>query len=171
MTTELVNELPSEKWDKRMEVVSRFLLLGNMRLVSEQTGVGYGTLMEWKKADWWPEMVEQLRRQKRTKTNDSLTKIIEQSLEVTLDRLENGDFVHDQKTGQVIRKPVNARDASAIADAMLKRQEIIEAVMDGVNNNTDTQEEILTKLALEFKRWATKTTTKDVVDIEAKEVS
>ena len=157
-------------WDKRMEVVSRFMLLGNMRLVSEQTGLHYQTLMEWKKSDWWPDLVEQLKRQKKTKQNDGLTKIIEQSMDILQDRLENGDFVHDQKTGQVIRKPVGARDAAAIAASMMQRQEIIETMIDKANGTGETQDEVLSKLAQEFHRWTTKTKNQDVIDVELKEI-
>ena len=58
----------SYSWEKRMDVVAKYMLLGNMRAVSEQTGVNYATLMDWKKSDWWPDMVDQIRRQKKTKT-------------------------------------------------------------------------------------------------------
>jgi hypothetical protein len=157
-------------WDKRLEVVSRFMLLGNMRVVAEQTNIHYTTLMEWKKSEWWPDLVEQLKRQKKNKQNDSLTKIIEQSLDILQDRLEGGDWVHDQKRGGLIRKPVSAKDAVAIANSMMQRQEIIEAAMERSNDGEETREEQLLKLAQEFQRWAKKKQNKEVIDVEVKEV-
>jgi hypothetical protein len=159
----------SHSWDKRLEVVSRFMLLGNMRLVSEQTKVAYETLMEWKKSDWWPELVDQIKRTTKSKRNNSITAIIEQSIDTVHDRLANGDFVFDQKSGQIIRKPVSARDATYISEAMMKRQDIIETQMDH-SHSEDTREEQLVKLAQEFQKWASKTKKVDVVDIVAKEL-
>ena len=156
-------------WDKRLEVVSRFLLLGNMRVVSEQTNVRYETLMAWKKEEWWPELVDQIKRTTKSKRNNSITKIIEQSIDTVQDRLDNGDFVFDQKTGQVVRKPVSARDATYISEAMMKRQDIIETQMEH-SHSEDTREEQLVKLAQEFQKWAKKTSKVDVIDVVAKEI-
>ena len=168
--TAITERVSREDWDRRLAAVSRFMLLGNMRIVSEQIGVSYDTLMDWRKTEWWPELVDQVKRQRKSKTNDSITKVVEQSLDIMQDRLENGDWVHDQKTGQVIRKPVNARDAAAIATALMQRQEAIEASLDKVATNEESKEDQLVKLAQEFQRWAKKTQNKDVIDVEAKEV-
>lgn len=151
----------SYSWDKRMEVVSRFMLLGNMRVVSEQTGVDVQTLYNWKKSDWWPEMVETIRRQRKTKTNDSLTKIIETSLETVQERLENGDWVLNNKTGQIVRKPVSVKDANQIAAQLLQRQQVLEDFIEKTDRTQDTVQEVLQQLAGEFKRW-NKTSATDV---------
>jgi len=139
-------------WSKRMEVVARYMLLGNMRLVAEQTNISYSTLMSWKNTDWWPEMVSQLKRQKQTKTNDNITKLIEQSLDVMQDRLDNGDFVFDQKTGQVVRKPVSIRDATQIATNLLQRQQVQEELEQKLSVKTSTVAETLSLIAQELKR-------------------
>jgi hypothetical protein len=159
----------AHSWDKRLEVVSRFLLLGNLRVVSEQTKIAYETLAEWKKSEWWPELVDQIKRTTKSKRNNSITKIIEQSIDTVQDRLDNGDFVFDQKTGQIIRKPVSARDATYISEAMMRRQDILETQMEH-SHSEDTREEQLVKLAQEFQKWAKKTTKHDVIDIEVKEI-
>lgn len=136
-----------------MEVVSRYMLLGNMRVVAEQTNVPYSTLVDWKRSDWWPDMVDQIRRQKKNKTNESLTKIIESSLEVVQDRLENGDFVLNNKTGEIVRKPVSVKDANQIAASLLQRQQVLEDFIEKNDKTQDTVQEVLAQLAGEFKRW------------------
>jgi hypothetical protein len=140
-------------WDKRMEVVARYMLLGNMRAVSEQTGVAYQTLMDWKSSDWWPDLVQQLKRQKSQKQTDNIISLIDQSLEVMKDRLDNGDFVFDQKTGQVVRKPVSVRDATAIATALLQRQTAIEQMEQKYAQEQLSVKETLVQLANEFKKY------------------
>lgn len=140
-------------WDKRMEVVGRYMLLGNLRLVSEQTGVSYPTLAEWKKSEWWPEVVEQIRRERKGKQNENITKLIEQSLDVMADRLENGDFVLNNKTGEVIRKPVGVKEATTIAHQLLQRQTAIEELEAKLSRSEDTVQETLGLLAKEFQKW------------------
>lgn len=139
-------------WDKRMECVARYMLLGNMRVVSEQCEVGYDTLMDWKRSDWWPEMVDQLRKQKRQKTDDSLTKLIENSLEVMKDRLENGDWFFNQKTGEIQRKPVGIRDATAITSQLLQRQLQMEDMAQKHEVQTESVQETLRLIANEFRK-------------------
>lgn len=140
-------------WEKKMEAVSRYMLLGNMRVVSEQLNVPYSVLADWKRSDWWPEMVDSLKRQKKSKTNEHLTKIIETSLDIVQDRLENGDFFVNQKTGKVDRKPVSIRDASQITTNLLQRQIQLEELVERSQKTEDTVQDVLTKIALEFKRW------------------
>lgn len=150
-----------------MEAVSRYMLLGNMRVVSEQLNVPYSVLADWKRSDWWPEMVDSLKRQKKSKTNEHLTKIIETSLEAVTDRLENGDYFFNQKTGKVDRKPVSVRDASTIATTLLQRQIQLEELVDRSQKTEDTVADVLSKIALEFKRWNKNTAT----DIDYVEVT
>lgn len=152
-------------WEKRMEVVGRFMLLGNLRVVSEQCGVSYNTLQDWKKSDWWPEVVQQIKRQKRSKTNDSITKIIEQSLDVMKDRLENGDYVLNNKTGEIVRKPVSIKDATTISSQLLQRQIQIEELEAASERSTDTVQETLTLLAREFQKWSKKVPVEVVSEI------
>lgn len=136
-----------------MEVVARYMLLGNMRVVSEQTDVPYNTLMDWKSSDWWPDLVQQLKRQKQTKTNENILVLIDQSLDIVKDRLENGDFVFDQKNGQVVRKPVSVRDAASIAATLLARQTAIEQMEQKYSQETQSVKETLAQLANEFKKY------------------
>lgn len=157
-------ELTDASWEKRLNCVARFMLLGNMRVVSEQTGVHYNTLMDWKRSSWWPEMVEQLRRQKKQKTNDSITKVVEQSLEIMQDRLDNGDPFFNQKTGKVEYKPVGIRDVTTIASSLLQRQIQLEEVAQRSEVKTDTVQETLSLLAKEFQKW--NKSTPEVIDVE-----
>lgn len=151
-------------WEKRMEVVARYMLLGNMRVVSEQTGVNYPLLCQWKNSDWWPELVQQVKRQKQNKTNDSIVKLIEQSLDVMQDRLDNGDFVFDQKTGEVVRKPVSVRDATTIATSLLQRQQVAEEMESRMASTSATVQETLSLLAAEFKKYTKTPVLQDVTE-------
>jgi len=154
----------SHSWEKRMEVVSRYMLLGNIRVVSEQTGVQYSTIVEWKKQDWWQDMVDQIRRQKKTKTSESITKIVESSLDVLQDRLENGDWVLNNKTGEIVRKPVGAKEAIVIANQLMQRQIQLEDLIERSSKSEDNAQETLKLLFNEFSKWQKKKTP-EIIDV------
>lgn len=141
-------------WQTKMDVVARYMLLGNLRVVSEQLEIPYSTLADWKRSEWWPDMVEQLRRQKKQKTADTLSGIIETSVEILKDRLENGDWMFDQKNGVPVRKPVSAKDAQMITNQLLQRQAQLEDIIDKNSHKQETVQETLALLSKEFEKMA-----------------
>jgi TRAP-type mannitol/chloroaromatic compound transport system substrate-binding protein len=74
---------------------------------------------------------------------------MEKSWDVVSDRLQHGDWIYDQKAGELRRKPVSLRDAAKVAnDTALLRER-----MDMNENFTvaaDQIEDKLTKLAKAF---------------------
>ncbi len=157
-------------WEKKMDVVSLFMLLGNLRVVSEKMDVPYNTLTEWKRSDWWPEIVAQIQRQRKNKTTESLTQLVESGIDILKDRLENGDYVLNNKTGEVVRKPVSAKDATAIVNHLLGRQIQIEELTNKFENKQESVADTLATIAAEFKKLNKKITT-EVIDIPFTEVT
>ena len=108
---------PNTTWSQeaRIAAVSQYLVLGNMALVSSTTGIPHQLLRAWKQQPWWADTEAQIRSTENLQIDSKLTKIVDKSLDAVMDRLENGEFVYNQKTGQVIRKQVNMKDAAKVA--------------------------------------------------------
>lgn len=162
--------LSSHSWQQRMDVVARFMLLGNMRVVSEQSNIPLNTLYSWKNEPWWLEMVDQIRRQKKQKTADSLTSIIETGVDILNDRLENGDFVLNQKTGEIQRKPVGVKEATVIVNQLIQRQNELEKLADNTTSSGENVQDTLTMLAKEFEKITRKLSKVDAQTIEFKTI-
>lgn len=82
---------------------------------------------------------------------------MKKALAVTLDRLENGDFFYDQKTGKVKRKPVSMTDAHRVAVDLMSRREVLRnAQADRKEEIHSTVQDQLAVLAKEFARWVEK---------------
>lgn len=156
--------------ETKLEVVSKYMQLGNMRLVSELTGIHYDTLLNWKKTKWWMELVDELRKTKSTKTNNKVNNIIDTSLEVIEDRLTHGDWVLNQKTGELMRKQVSLQAATQIAVQLRQQQIKLDELEARITHQNDTVEGTLKTLAKEFARWAKKPSAEDVVDVEVVEI-
>ena len=168
----------NKQWSdkQKMEAIQSWLLLGNLALTSRILGIPEITLRVWKRTEWWNDAVQEIKTQDRIQLSSRMKKIVDASLSVVEDRLVNGDFQFDQKSGEVIRKPVNMKDAHKVAIDLQDRQELIEKV-EKPENTDDAIEGRLLKLAEKFADMATKRIeqkvdehrTVDVADAEFRE--
>jgi transposase-like protein len=118
----------NKQWSdaQKTEAVKTYLLLGNLAMTSRMLGIPEVTLRLWKTTQWWQDVYHELKSQEKLELNRRLKKIVEASLAVVEDRLVHGDYQFDQKTGEVIRKPVNMKDAHKVAVDLQQRQDILE---------------------------------------------
>ena len=141
---------------QKMEAIQSYLLLGNLALTSRILGIPEITLRVWKTSQWWKDAVAEIQAQEKIELSAKMKKIVGASLAVVEDRLVNGDFQFDQKSGEVIRKPVNMKDAHRVAMDMQERQVTIEKAMNGdVTQEDDVQSKLL-KLAEQFAEMSMK---------------
>lgn len=133
----------------KMELIKTYLITGNFKASCAACNVPYLSALNWKYSQWWEDMIKEIKEEGSIQLTNKLKKIAEKALDVTLDRLENGDFVFDQKTGQMIRKPVLMRDANIAANSLLKQAQLIE---DKPKENLD-QKNIVEKLEMLKKQF------------------
>lgn len=148
---------PGHNWSQeaKIQAVSQYLVLGNMALVSATTGIGHELLRAWKQQPWWKEMEAEIRLTENLDMDNKLSKIVNKSLDAVLDRVENGEFVYDQKTGSIIRKPVNMKDVAKVSVDMLSKRELLRG--NATERKEVTQISVadqLKELALEFAKWS-----------------
>jgi hypothetical protein len=118
---------PGQTWpiEKRVEVVSQWLVVGNMKQVAAISGVPYDLVRKWKGQPWWSDLEREIRATQNIELDGKLSKIVDKSLEAVLDRVEHGDFIYDQKTGEVRRKPAALRDLHRVAVDTISKRELI----------------------------------------------
>lgn len=145
-------------WEKKTEVVSNFLATGNLRLVSKLSNVPYETIGSWRKQEWWLELEDQLKRDKELQVNAQVTKIVDRSLDLIQDRLENGDFIMNNKTGQMERRQVSLRDVSKTANDLMTRQAILKKMEKEETVVKTSMQDTLKMLASEFAKWTKRNT-------------
>lgn len=126
-----LSRLPAQKGAKysdlqKIELVKLWLVTGNLLQAAVALKIEPDTAKKWKATQWWTDMVNELRQENSIQLSTRLKAVAFKSLELVADRLENGDFVLNQKTGEIVRKPVGALDASKITQSMLERYEKIE---------------------------------------------
>ena len=97
--------------DHRAAVIE-YLIKGNQAAVSRSLDIPEPTLCEWRKSDWWVELTEEFRSEKKEQIEAEFTRIIEKANAETIDRLENGDVYVYQ--GKAMRAPMKGKDTATV---------------------------------------------------------
>lgn len=155
--------------EKKIQAVTQYLALGNMKLVEATTGVSHGVLRQWKLQPWWKEYEIEIRNTQNLRLDNDLTKIVERSLETVADRLENGEFILNNKTGELVRKPVNMKDAAKVSTDLLTKRELLRG--NATARSEVTQVPVTDQLKMLAEQFALMTQPKrEIIDVEAVEI-
>jgi hypothetical protein len=130
---------------------------GNNRLTAELCGLDERRVRAWRTTNWWKEFEEELRNQELLDTNQKLKQVLDKSLNLVMDRLENGDTILDSKTGTLKRVPMKGREIHRVSMDTLDKKILIEKLnMTKQQAKTvETQKDKLLKIAEEFAKIAT----------------
>jgi hypothetical protein len=148
---------------QKIEAVQMYLMIGSMPPVAAALKIDMNTLNKWRYTEWWRELTAQIKQEGRVKLNGRLQKIVSKSLDVLEDRLENGDFQYDPKTGEMIRKPIAARDALRISTDFIDKTVKLDSVTREEQNDQAVEDRLKT-LADAFASFASKTKRVEVED-------
>lgn len=149
---------------QKLEAVTTYLALGNLVLTSNVLKIPEMTLRGWKQKDWWKDIEGELRVQESLELSARLKRIVENTLAAAEDRIANGDFIYDNKSGQMVRKPVSLKDAHKVAMDMIEKREFL----DNKQPTSVSMERIddkLTKLAQKFEEIASGRKAIEVTDV------
>lgn len=155
---------------QKIEAIQHYLLVGNLALTARIMGIPEITLRQWKTTEWWKASVEDIKLQENMEMSARLKKMVEASLVAVTDRLEHGDWMYDQKTGQMIRKPVNIRDAHKVATDLMDKRTLLEKAAAPAQEQVQDVDR-LEQLAEKFASFVLKKTEKEPVIIEATDVT
>ena len=137
----------------KIQVVTAFLTLGKVPLVEALTGVPRSTIKLWKTQPWWGEMVKEIQSEENQEVDSRLSKIINKTMDVIDDRLENGEWILDSRQGKAIRVPVKLKDASSTARDLFKQRDAIRNA-PVAREKEEAQADRLLKLAEQFAEFA-----------------
>jgi hypothetical protein len=140
------------------------------------TGVPCETISNWRKTSWWKEYMDELQNSEDIQMSAQLKKVVDKSLEVVADRLENGDFQYDPKTGKMIRVPVKMRDTHKVLNEAIDKRMLLQKRPTRITEHQQTVDDRLAHLANQFAAFVSgankeeSNNTIDVVDGEFVEV-
>lgn len=138
--------------EKKYEVVTSYLALGKTPVVSALTKVPVDTIKQWRLQPWWKELVSQIQSETNQELDTKLSQIIDKSLDAVNDRVENGEFRLDPRTGKVTRVPASLKDVHRVAVDLLDKRGDVRAAPIKEKQELVTQD-VLKKLAANFSDW------------------
>ena len=157
---------------QKYQAVVLYKMIGNLTTVAKHMGIPVQTLHEWHTKDWWFEIEEEIRKESRSKLGKNLQSIVDKAFKEVQDRLENGDWIWDQKTGKMLRKPIGAHTANQILKDSLDKTLFLEKLAKD-EKKVDNEEKIaerLLRLSEEFKKFTkAKDITGDAIHDEREE--
>ncbi len=139
---------------KKIEAVTAYLALGTLPLTAAHTKLPLNTLMTWKKKPWWKEIEQKIKDEDNQELDSKLSNIIKKTLNVIEDRLDNGNFQYDQKTGRVLRVPVNIRDTHRVMSDLVNQRRVIRKEPTVADTPANTVNDRLITLAEQFAQFA-----------------
>lgn len=143
------------KWwseDDRIRAATVYALVGSAVKVQEITGIPAGTIRQWKTTEWWPQIVDRIRRDQDDSLDVKLTGLIDKSVKEINDRLEKGDYVYNNTTGELSRKPVGGKDMAVMTSIFVDKRALLRKKQKAASDNASVDIR-LKKLAEEFGKF------------------
>lgn len=113
------------KEETRIKAACIYAVTGSAAKTGEILGIKSGTIRQWKLQPWWQQVIDRIRNEKDDELDVKLTRIIDKSVEVINDRLENGDYIYDLKKQELVRKPMNGKETAVVTSIMVDKRALI----------------------------------------------
>ena len=142
----------SEK--KKHEAVCLWVSGMSLTKVSAEINVPVETIRDWRISKWWKEIAEDIQSEDSQVLDAKLTKILDKSLEVVMDRLQNGEYIYDQRTGKLRQTPAKLRDANTAFNTLMDKRQLIRKQPTKITEQSSTAAN-LANLAKQFELFVT----------------
>jgi transposase-like protein len=161
---------------QKIEAVLTYIATGSEVKTAAATGIPKNTLHIWRYQPWWKELQQQIQDERDDEINADISKILQKSMETVSDRLVNGDFGFNQKTGEIFRKPVNLKDAHKVTIDMIDKRNLLNGKPTSRTEKVDTNNQLdflakkFAEMALMSKSDLNKQMNKDeIIDVEVED--
>lgn len=139
--------------EKKIEVVAIYLSTQSRQETANVSGVPLQTVNSWIKSKWWDTACTKVRTLDKSKKLSKISRIVNQALDLVADRIENGDYIYDQRSGEVKRVPMSSKNAITASSTMIDRFLLLNKSFEDVDERKDTHEK-LNQLADAFTKFA-----------------
>lgn len=140
---------------KKMEALTTYIATGTLAMTSAITGIPIETMRVWKRSNWWKERLNELQDEDNIQLNVKLQKVLEKSITAVEDRLDNGEFMYDPRTGRTVRIPAKLRDVHKITtDLIDKKQMLLKAAKPANEQSGQLTTDHLAQIAQAFAQFA-----------------
>ena len=137
MSTKIITKRRTYTDTDHRAAALEYLIKGNQAAVSRSLNIPEPTLCDWRKTDWWVELTEEFRSEKKDQIEAAFTQIIEKANAETIDRLENGDVYVYQ--GKAMRAPMKGRDTATVSAISFDKLRLSLNLPTSISGNIDNR--------------------------------
>ena len=112
--------------DTKIHAVAAYIVTGSFAEASRFTAVPADTIMTWRKtSEWWPTVSKYVQQARQEELDTQLSGVIHKAVEVVSDRLDGGDYKYNPTQDKLVRVPVQAKEAAAIANQAISNRNLL----------------------------------------------
>jgi hypothetical protein len=134
--------------DQKIGAAMAYAETGNSKRASALCGIPNATIRWWKaSAAWWPDAIAKCRKIRRDDLDGACSNIINKAMEQIENAVVNGETVVTKK-GDVIQKPVSARDLTTMVAILFDKQSLMRGEATSRTergDRTEVMRDLLTK--------------------------
>jgi hypothetical protein len=139
---------------EKMEVACTYAVTGNSRRTAEITGYPEGTIRAMKTTEWFHELQSRIIKEQDEELGTKLTQLIDKAVDNINDRLDDGDYFYDAKNEMLKRKPMTGKDVAIVGAILVDKRQLLRGQPTSRVEKV-SQEDVLGKLAEQFRQMAT----------------
>lgn len=139
--------------ETKLDVCTLYCVYGDTKEVARITGIDEKIIKEWKKEPWWYEVQKEVYVAQNENLAAKLNFTLDKALDELNDRLSNGDQTYNPKTGEVTRKPIEARVLASIFDSLAHQRRITRGEPTAITAKVGTEDR-LSLLEKHFKEFS-----------------
>ena len=109
----------------RIRAATVYAVTGSAARTEEITGIPSGTIRQWKTQEWWPQIIDRIHQEKDDELSVKFTDIVDKTIEQINDRIEKGDYLYDNKTGELVRKPMGGKELGIVTSIFVDKRELL----------------------------------------------
>lgn len=110
--------------EKKTDAATLYCVYGEYGEVSKLTGVPIPVLKQWRDEPWWAEIAKKVFVEQNENLAARISSVLSKTIENLTDRLDNGDTTYNPKTGEITRKPIEAKVLASLFENLSHQRRI-----------------------------------------------
>lgn len=122
--------------DQKVEAATLYSVFGDFeQVVRILPEIPIRTLRQWKQEPWWIEIQKQVYTEQNEKLASKISETLDHTMAILKDRLENGDFKVNLKTGKLHNVPVDTRTLTSLFGQLSHHRTVVRGEPTSIKAN------------------------------------
>ena len=139
--------------ERKVDAATLYCVYGDFAEVSKLTDVPIKYLQQWKSEPWWAEVQKQIFDEQNSHLSARISAVLDKAIVQIADRLDNGDQTYNPKTGEITRKPIEAKTLASLFDSLSHQRRITRGEPTAISTRIGVDDRLV-KLEEAFRRFA-----------------